>query len=302
MLAQFQSLYPKGSIISELIQIFQGKYIVRASVQIEGVTRATGMAAAETVEAAEDQARTRALIVLGITNAPPESVAFTSNPISPEQLNPSLNTKNRLNESAYSSAKDGDFVGSHWSVVSDKEISMPPSRVRNIKPEVVTNKNEQYGDTNAVPLPTETGSASTSDTYSQDFGQSFPVTANQELEFAPPVENLEITSDNQMENQTFPGISANNVTPFTPRSYSPQEDVVTPSVTGKRKKKAEPVDLSDVIAKTDVELQRLGWTPEQGREHLIKTYGKRGRTLLTEEELHGFLKFLQSEPDPIAGF
>ncbi|MEH2060752.1 MAG: hypothetical protein V7K50_00530 [Nostoc sp.] len=294
MLAQFQSLYPKGSLISELVQIFQGKYIVRASVQIEGVTRATGMAAAETVEAAEDQARTRALIVLGITNASPESVAFTSNPISPAQLNPSLNTKVGLNEpAAYSSAKDQDFVSSQWPVVSDKEISIPPSRVRNIKPEVVTS-NEQYEYSSAAPLA--------SDTYSQDLGQNFSLTDNRELEFDPPVESLEITFDNQPENQTFPAISANNVTPFTPRSYSPQEDVATPTVTGKRKKKAEPVDLSDVIAKTDVELQRLGWTPEQGREHLIETYGKRGRTLLTEEELHGFLKYLQSQPDPIAGF
>ncbi len=294
MLAQFQSLYPNGSLISELVQIFQGKYIVRASVQIEGVTRATGMAAAETVEAAEDQARTRALIVLGITNSPPESVEFSSNPISPAQLNPSLNTKGGLSESAYSSTKAGDFVGSQWPAVSDKEISIPPSKVRNIKPEVVTTSNEQYEYSSDAPLP--------SDTYSQDLGQNFPVTANRELEFDPPVENLEITFNNQPENQTFPAISANNVTPFTPRSYSPQEDVPTPSVTGKRKKKAEPVDLSDVIAKTDVELQRLNWTPEQGREHLIKTYGKRGRTLLTEEELHGFLKYLQSQPDPIAGF
>jgi len=295
MLAQFQSLYPKGSLISELVQIFQGKYIVRASVQIEGVTRATGMAAAETVEAAEDQARTRALIVLGITNAPPESVAFTSNPISPVQQNSPLNPKGGLNEpAAYSSPKDGDFVSSQWPSVSDKEISIPPSKGRNIKPEVVTSSNEQYEYSNTAPL--------TSDTYSQDLSQNFPVTPNRELEFDPPVEKLEITFDNQVENQTFPAISANNVTPFTPRSYSPQEDVPTPSGTGKRKKKAEPVDLSDVIAKTDVELQRLGWTPEQGREHLIKTYGKRGRTLLTEEELHGFLKYLQSEPDPIAGF
>ncbi|MEH2158602.1 hypothetical protein [Nostoc sp.] len=294
MLAQFQSLYPKGSLISELVQIFQGKYIVRASVQIEGVTRATGMAAAETVEAAEDQARTRALIVLGITNAPQESVVLTSNPISPAQLNPPLNTKGGLNElAAYSSVKDEDFVSSQWPVASDKEISMPPSKGRNIKPEVVTS-NEQYGYSNAAPL--------SDDTYSQDLGQNFPVTANRELEFDPPVESLEITFDNQVENQTFPAISANNVTPFTPRNYSPQENLATPSVTGKRKKKAEPVDLSDVIAKTDVELQRLGWTPEQGREHLVKTYGKRGRTLLTEEELHGFLKYLQSEPDPIAGF
>ncbi|MBE8986851.1 hypothetical protein [Nostoc sp. LEGE 12450] len=294
MLAQFQSLYPNGSLISELVQIFQGKYIVRASVQIEGVTRATGMAAAETVEAAEDQARTRALIVLGITNSPPESVEFSSNSISPAQLNPSLNTKGGLGESTYSSTKAGDFVGSQWPAVSDKEISIPTSKVRNIKPEVVTTSNEQYEYSSAVPLP--------SDNYSQDLSQNFPVATNRELEFDPPVENLEITFNNEPENQTFPAISANNVTPFTPRSYSPQEDVPTQSVTGKRKKKAEPVDLSDVIAKTDVELQRLNWTPEQGREHLIKTYGKRGRTLLTEEELHGFLKYLQSQPDPIAGF
>ncbi|MEH2290066.1 hypothetical protein [Nostoc sp.] len=295
MLAQFQSLYPKGSLISELVQIFQGKYIVRASVQIEGVTRATGMAAAETVEAAEDQARTRALIVLGITNTPPESVALTSNPVSPAQLNPDLNTKGGLNEpAAYSSAKEEDFVSSQWSAVSNKEISIPPSKERNIKPEVVTSSNEQYGYSNGAPL--------SNDTYGQDLGQNFPMTANQELEFNPPVENLEINFDYQPENQTFPAISANNVTPFTPRSYSPQENITTPPATGKRKKKAEPVDLSDVIAKTDVELQRLGWTPEQGREHLIETYGKRGRTLLTEEELHGFLKYLQSQPDPIAGF
>ncbi|MBN3880126.1 MULTISPECIES: hypothetical protein [unclassified Nostoc] len=295
MLAQFQSLYPKGSLISELVQIFQGKYIVRASVQIEGVTRATGMAAAETVEAAEDQARTRALIVLGMTNAPPESVVLTSNPVSPAQLNPSLNTKGGLSEpAAYSSAKNENFVSSQWPAVSDKEISIPPSKERNIKPEIVTSSNEQYGYSNAAPLA--------NDTYSQDLGQNFPMTAKQELEFDPPAENLEINFDNQPENQTFPAISANNVTPFTPRSYSPQENAATPSVTGKRKKKAEPVDLSDVIAKTDVELQRLNWTPEQGREHLIETYGKRGRTLLTEEELHGFLKYLQSQPDPIAGF
>ena len=70
MLAQFQSLYPNGCIISELVQIFQGKYIVRVSLQIEGITRITAMAGAETIEVAEDQARERALIVLGIVRLP----------------------------------------------------------------------------------------------------------------------------------------------------------------------------------------------------------------------------------------
>ncbi len=51
-------------------------------------------------------------------------------------------------------------------------------------------------------------------------------------------------------------------------------------------------DLSKVLAKTDVEMQRLGLTTEQGREHLIKTYGKRSRSLLTDDELHEFFQYL----------
>ncbi|MEA5566480.1 hypothetical protein VB693_13645, partial [Anabaena sp. UHCC 0399] len=85
MLAQFQSLYPNGSLVSELVQIFQGKYIVRASVQIEGVIRATGMASAESVEVAEDKARTRALMVLGITDTAQTSVQVAPEAISPVQ-------------------------------------------------------------------------------------------------------------------------------------------------------------------------------------------------------------------------
>lgn len=61
-------------------------------------------------------------------------------------------------------------------------------------------------------------------------------------------------------------------------------------------------DLSKVLAKTDVEMERLGLTSEQGREHLIKTYSKRSRFLLTDEQLHEFLQYLQSEPDSLAGF
>ena len=66
MLAQFQACYPTGSLISELLSIYQGKFVVRVSAQVEGVTRATGMAAAETPELAEDRARVRALAVLMI--------------------------------------------------------------------------------------------------------------------------------------------------------------------------------------------------------------------------------------------
>ena len=56
-----------------------------------------------------------------------------------------------------------------------------------------------------------------------------------------------------------------------------------------------PVNLSDIIAQTDVELMRLGWTNAQGREYLQKTYGKRSRTQLTDEELMTFLLYLEEQ-------
>ncbi len=59
-----------------------------------------------------------------------------------------------------------------------------------------------------------------------------------------------------------------------------------------------PVDLSDVIAQTDVELQRLGWSVGAGRDYLEKTYGKRSRHDLSDEELLGFLLYLESLESP----
>ncbi len=59
-----------------------------------------------------------------------------------------------------------------------------------------------------------------------------------------------------------------------------------------------PVNLSDVIAQTDVELSRLGWSVADGREYLESTYGKRSRHDLTDEELLAFLLHLEALPDP----
>jgi len=79
MFEQFRSYFPQGCLISELVQIDHGKYIVRASVQNEGLTLATGLAAADTVEKAEDQARNRALAVLDISLTPAQSNRYWAN-------------------------------------------------------------------------------------------------------------------------------------------------------------------------------------------------------------------------------
>ncbi|MBW4633893.1 MAG: hypothetical protein KME30_18915 [Iphinoe sp. HA4291-MV1] len=271
MLAQFQSKYPQGSLISELVQIYHGKYIVRASVQIDGVTRATGMAAAETLEEAEDRARKRALVVLGISTSPEDSVVISPEPV--KQILSTLTTSG-LNESAYSPALN------------------------------------TFPQTETTPTPPAASSGvGKNDTKNQDMTERIPTTDKQETQFFDtPLENLGMMSGNgnQAENNTTPDISPSNVTPFPSRSYSSSpEEVPTQTTTGKKKKKSEAVDQSDDIAKIGVEMQRLGWTTEHGRDYLIKTYGKRSRHLLTDEELHDFLRYLESQPtppDPLAGF
>ncbi|MGF1987888.1 MAG: hypothetical protein RMY62_008495 [Nostoc sp. ZfuVER08] len=57
----------------------------------------------------------------------------------------------------------------------------------------------------------------------------------------------------------------------------------------------EPLSPSfqKLIDQTNAQMQRLGWTEVQGREHLLKYYGVRSRLQLTEEELDNFLLFLQ---------
>jgi formylglycine-generating enzyme required for sulfatase activity len=63
---------------------------------------------------------------------------------------------------------------------------------------------------------------------------------------------------------------------------------------------ASPIDYSDLIARTNVELKRLGWTNQQARDYLLRTYtyGKRSRQLITDAQLLDFLHYLESEPSP----
>jgi hypothetical protein len=69
LFSQLQTRYPASSLICELVQIHKDSFVVRSLVQVGGVTLATSMAAAPTVELAEEQARLRVLKLLGILSA-----------------------------------------------------------------------------------------------------------------------------------------------------------------------------------------------------------------------------------------
>ena len=105
----------------------------------------------------------------------------------------------------------------------------------------------------------------------------------------PPTDE-EFSEIEQPEEDLGPPIDAIEESPVTPAQPSAAAIALENFNTS-----TLPVDLSDVIAQTDVELRRLGWTSVQGREYLEKTYGKRSRTQLTDEELMSFLLYLEEQ-------
>jgi hypothetical protein len=89
MLAKFRHRYPQGSLVSELVEIDRGTYIVKALVQVDNIVLATALAGADTVEAAEDAAKERAIATLFLDSH------LASIPASPPEasVNPSLEQK-----------------------------------------------------------------------------------------------------------------------------------------------------------------------------------------------------------------
>ncbi len=58
----------------------------------------------------------------------------------------------------------------------------------------------------------------------------------------------------------------------------------------------EPEDFSDLIAKTDVEMKRVGWNAADGRRYLKSAFSKTSRHELSDSELQIFLQHLKQLP------
>jgi hypothetical protein len=57
-----------------------------------------------------------------------------------------------------------------------------------------------------------------------------------------------------------------------------------------------PLTVTDMIPLINMELKRLNWTKEQGRDYMVTLYNKRASALLSDEELFGLLQHLKAEP------
>jgi hypothetical protein len=255
MYAQFRSQYPMGSLISELLNIHEGKYIVKAIIQVGGSTLATGLSAAPSIEQAEDQARARALVVLGIDGRPYATQAQIVNAepeIAPVRSRARLSGPTTeflpLGEAPFGQPQ----AAVDWSIADQAAHSFQGS--------------EQQQQLSWLERDQEDGSESPRRSGRSLLGpemQPFPASAPAQSSF---------------------GAVAQDRRPMTGKGQERASVLAT------------PVDLSDIIAHTDIELKRLGWTSAQGRRYLEQTYGKRSRQHLSDAELMEFLDYLKTQP------
>lgn len=268
MFNQFRLHYPQGSLVTELSAIDHGKYIVRCLVQVEGTTLVTALAAASTVELAEDQARSRALAVLGIpsTTATEEQetpianqkVRVVPQPPLPTPIVPPSFPSENLYETQVTRFPEPSMVeDTHsFSALHSKSEEMAE---RAVTTSLVADQ---------ITLPDD---AFTADSASQEIESSHWVTDQK-------------SSSTQLKEPTVKSSARSKV------KLEEETSQVTPPET--------PVDFSDIIARTNVELKRLGWTTQQGKDYLLQTYGKRSRQLLSDAELLDFLHHLEAQPTP----
>lgn len=142
------------------------------------------------------------------------------------------------------------------------------------------------------PVPTEADSLPVADFYSH---MTLAAQADAD-EVPPPLPPMQRASDLLPPKPTAEPSAAD---PATARaSEKPKRPEPTAEEPSAATAIPESVDLSDVIAQTDIELRRLGWTASMGRTYLEQAYNKRSRAELSELELYEFLSYLTSQPTP----
>ncbi len=303
MFTQFRTHYPHGSLITELSTIDHGQYIVRCLVQVEGTTLVTALAAAQTVELAEDQARSRALAVLGIYATKVDEEKETS-PASRDVTLP-------LTPPPYVTAMLSD--ASDRSLTFDATASHFPSEVASLDAPARADGDalDALSDTPRPTQPPLVPEAEVSDTSSLAFSEFNHQESTDPPAAVTPLEPDEIPFGDEVDSAEVE-IEEDVETPLPKsekkRSSSKRKDVPVVSYSQNELEKdtnRKPatdtlidIDVSDIIARTTVELKRLGWTNQRGRDYLVQTYGKRSRQLLTDAELLDFLHYLESEPTP----
>ncbi|MEM8637744.1 MAG: hypothetical protein AAGG51_02845 [Cyanobacteria bacterium P01_G01_bin.54] len=273
-LSAFRTTYPHCTLVSELVGVEHGQYLVRCSIEQAGLPVASGLSAAPSLETAEDQARDRALALLAQIGVPP-LLAVSPNP--PAHANngvafhPSV-PSTPPNEPSLAKTPT-DVAPAPPAMTAATTITAPPPSPEPESPPPISPPSAPITSTVSTAVPPSPESEPMSPALVP------PDSAPSTVGAMPSSEQF------GLDPLINPAEVAPTPTPKPPSS-SPK---VMPNGT---------IDFTDIIARTNLEMKRLGWTNEQGRSYLLQTYGKRSRQRLDDNELLEFLSYLESQPDP----
>ncbi len=304
MLAQLRIQYPQSCLISELLEIKHGKYIVRALVQIEGVTIATGLGSGETVEIAEDHARERVLAILDLgARSSTQALALDT----PQESAPEISPTPPVAAPVITPPVMAAVVTAVVTEAAQK-VAVPVMAPITVMAAPVVQPVVQpiFPETKVPEIITEPEITAPEIIAPVSFGQSQPKFEQEIIQEAssPPIPTLEKIekSEKVVPLHIVPDTQPAEIYPQPIVAVVPDPeplDFGAEKEAKKAKAKTSPVaipDIKDVMAKTEIEIRRLGWTTQQGRNFLLQRYGKRARTLLSDEELLDFLSYLEDQP------
>lgn len=262
---EFRDRFPHANVLSDLLMVHGEQFVVKVVIEVPDGGTASGLSAHAELEIAEDQARQRALLALGVGDYDERSPA-------PPTVSPLL---------------AGDEPG------DDEPFDQPE------KPAKPTARFQSASKPNPKP-PKVDIAPTTPKAYSNGRSQSDQAEFDgNPHEFAPPSSDTALTGSS-VQPQTAAsqaGATVRLVEAEALPTEQPDTSNNHPAEAIAASALPPPINLSDVIAQTDIELRRLGWSVETGREYLESTYDKRSRHELTEEELIQFLCHLESLPD-----
>lgn len=272
MLNLFRTRYPDGGLISELIQIDRIQYIVRVLVQVNGMTLASALAAADSIEEAEDKAIDRALKTLCLDSSPStSSQSLTSHLTSDSSVTSSPMRLEKVEKKTAKKSTSKNGISHNSEIKTDKSL--------NSEQPIFSTEVASTSFANSQLTIEEVGKEKEDDDYTN---------------LSQPIESPQDQA-NLFEEQSI--AQNNSETQLDLNSISNSQDWLEQTVPEtKPVPEVTEIDFAEIIAKTTIEMKRLGWTNEQGRDFLLQTYGKRSRQVLSDEELINFLHYLESQP------
>lgn len=304
LFSQFQARYPVGCLSAELLTIHHEQYVVRAVVQIANTTVATAMAAAPELETAEDRAKLRVLESLIAPSAVPPSLMLSSPPDrlpAADAMPQPAPARSAYRPEHLVPTETGAFTEPPFDptalALEPESTDLTPAAALSVLPvpPSVVAVNSQFSQLNPPNQPSweaefQSMSQPASQVNAGQHGSAMATAVPVELSAVNVAPSSLRTSKTERASKRIAESSADSGAPVGP---------VGPGLEATKSAIPEPADRSEEIMRIGIEMKRLGWSTEQGREYLKRTYGKASRSKLDDAELLDFLRYLEIQSSPL---